>query len=225
MTLEEELEAVERMQAEAVLKAVLKAAVCGGAGDDEDDVFGNNVAVHCADADGDFFHAADFLSMDAADLSLFMDIEDNSRSHSSGDVATKEGVVDDEQIVPLRHIPGAKMATREAPRRRRRVTDVARSASSSTHTSAASPRRRAPKVAVAEEAKTDTYWARRAKNTEAARLNRERKREETRAVYDRLPALEKKKRALVDVVDMLQSELAALKEVARARVATLVERV
>jgi len=78
-------------------------------------------------------------------------------------------------------------------------------------------RRRAPKVAVAEDLKDEKYWARREKNNAAARRNRAMKKAQKAAEQSKLPRLNQKNMELVDEVLMLRQELKGLREALRQR--------
>jgi len=79
------------------------------------------------------------------------------------------------------------------------------------------PRKRAPKIPVPEELKDDKYWRKRARNNEAARRNRARKKMEKLAEAERLTMLNETHTGLVDEVALLQTELKALRVALRDR--------
>lgn len=84
-------------------------------------------------------------------------------------------------------------------------------------TSTGRPRQRAPKTAVADECKDAKYYARRAKNTQAAALNRARQREQREREQAELAGLAQQRTALTDEVTLLHRELAALRAAVVAR--------
>jgi hypothetical protein len=78
-------------------------------------------------------------------------------------------------------------------------------------------RKRAQKVPVPDHLKDAKYFARRAKNNEAARRNRAMKKLQKAAEKSLLPQLDAKREQLVDEVSLLQQELKGLRQALRER--------
>lgn len=98
---------------------------------------------------------------------------------------------------------------------------LAATAQQTKKTASTAGRRRRPKTSVPEEKKDARYRARRLRNTEAAARNRAVKRMQSKAEKERLRELANQQSELLDEVDFLNMELAALTALVREQLESL----